>query len=113
MNHSEYVQTMNSLIDSVYDEFKRDDTQELSDIVHETVDGHQWVIYYADAWDLVSFVRQFDFSEYSDAQNIVDDIGEETAYLDTLMTKMAYWIMYNNVYGAVYERLESEEEDAQ
>jgi hypothetical protein len=104
---------MHSLIDSVYEEFKRDDTQELSDIVHETVDGHQWVIYYADAWDLVSFVRQFDFSEYSEAKGIVDDIGENTADLDTLMTKMAYWIMYNNVYGAVHERLEAEEGDAQ
>lgn len=113
MNFNEYTETMHSLIDSVYEELKRDDTQELSDIVHEMVDGHQWVIYYAHAWDLVSFVRQFDFHEYSDAQNIVDDIGEETAYLDTLMTKMAYWIMYNNVYGAVYERLEAEEEDAE
>jgi hypothetical protein len=108
MNYDEYTTTMNSLIDSAYEELKRDDTQELSDIVHEMVDGHQWVIYYAQAWDLVSFVRQFDFSEYSEAQEILEDIGEETTDLDTLMTKTAYWIIFNVVHGAVQERLDEE-----
>jgi hypothetical protein len=110
MNFNEYTETMHSLIDSVYEEFKRDDTQELSDIVHETVDGHQWVIYYAHAWDLVGFVRRIDFDEYAEAQDMLSDIGEHTSDLDTLMTQIAYWIMYNNVYGAVCERLEEEEE---
>jgi hypothetical protein len=110
MNHSEYTETMHSLIDSVYEEVKRDETQELSDIVHETVDGHQWVIYYAQAWDLVSFVRQFDFSEYVAAQDYLEDIGEGTTDLDTLMTQMAFWIMYNIIHGAVQERLEEEED---
>ena len=113
MNHSEYTQTMNSLIDSAYEEFKRDDTQELMDICHDIADGHQWVIYYADAWDLVSFVRQFDFSEYAEAQSILEDIGELTADLDTLASQLAYWIMYNNIHGAVQERLEAEEEAAE
>ena len=110
MNYDEYTTTMYSLIDSVYEEFKRDDTQELSDIVHETVDGHQWVIYYAQALDLVSFVRRIDFDEYVEAQSILEDIGELTADLDTLASQLAYWIMYNNIYGAVQERLEAEVE---
>ena len=109
MNFTEYTETMNSLIDSVYEEFKRDDTQELSDIVHETVDGHQWVIYYAHAFDLVGFVRRIDFDEYTEAQGVLEDIGENTSDLDTLMTQMAYWIMYNIIYGAVQERLEKED----
>ena len=110
MNHSEYTETMYSLIDSVYEEFKRDDTQELSDIVHEVADGHQWVIYYGKAWDLVDFVRFNDLHEYEEAQEMINDIGEGTTDLDTLMTQMAYWIMYNVVYGAVQERLEKEEQ---
>jgi hypothetical protein len=110
MNFNEYTETMHSLIDSVYEEFKRDDTQELSDIVHETVDGHQWVIYYAHAWDLVSFVRRIDFDEYTEAQGILEDIGENTADLDTLVTQMSYWIMYNIINGAVQERLEEDGE---
>ena len=110
MNHSEYTQTMDSLINSAYEEFKRDETQDLGDIVHEIADGHQWVIYYGTAWDFVSFVRFADLYEYEAAQEMINDIGEHTSDLDTLITKMAYWIMYNNVYGAVYERLEAEEE---
>ena len=113
MNYDEYTTTMYALIDSAYEELKRDDTQELSDIVHEMVDGHQWVIYYAQALDLVSFVRRIDFDEYAEAQSILEDIGELTADLDTLASQLAYWIMYNNVYGAVQERLESEEEAAE
>ena len=110
MNHSEYTQTMNSLIDSAYEEFKRDDTQDLEDIVHEIADGHQWVIYYGKAWDFVSFVRRIDFDEYTEAQGILEDIGENTADLDTLMTQTAYWLIYNIVRGAVEEKLEKEEE---
>jgi hypothetical protein len=109
MNYSEYTQTMNALVDSVYEELKRDDTLELSDIVHETIDGHSWVIYYADAFELVNFVRQFDFSEYDEAQYTVENVCEPTTDLDTLIMHMAFWIMYNVVYGAVQERLEDEE----
>ena len=108
MNHSEYTQTMNSLINSAYEELKRDDTQELSDIVHEIADGHQWVIYYGMAWDFVSFVRLHDFDEYLEAQNILEDIGEFCHELDTLMTKMAYWLIFNIVLGSVEERLDEE-----
>ena len=110
MNHLEYTQTMDSLINSAYEEFKRDDTQDLEDIVHEIADGHQWVIYYGMAWDFVSFVRFADLYEYEAAQEMVNDIGENTSDLDTLMTQMAYWLIYNIVRGAVEERLESEEE---
>ena len=88
MNHSEYTTTMKSLIDSVYEEFKRDDTQELMDICHETADSSEYVIYFGKAWDLVSFVRLHDFDEYLEAQDILEDIGEFCHELDTLMTKM-------------------------
>lgn len=108
MNYDEYTTTMNSLIDSVYEEFKRDDTQDLGDIVHEIADGHQWVIYYGMAWDFVSFVRFADLYEYEAAQEMINDISEHTSDLDTLMTQLAYWLIYNIVRGAVQERLESE-----
>jgi hypothetical protein len=108
MNHSEYTTTMKSLIDSVYEEFKRDDTQELMDICHETADSSEYVIYFGKAWDLVSFVRLHDFDEYLEAQDILEDIGEFCHELDTLMTKMAYWLIFNIVHGAVQERLDEE-----
>ena len=108
MNYDEYTTTMDSLIDSAYEEFKRDDTQELSDIVHEIADSSEYVIYFGKAWDLVSFVRLHDFDEYLEAQNILEGIGEFCHELDTLMTKMAYWIIFNVVLGSVEERLDEE-----
>ena len=110
MNHSEYTQTMNSLINSAYEELKRDDTQELSDIVHEIADSSEYVIYFGKAWDLVSFVRLHDFDEYLEAQYTIENVCEPTTDLDALVTQMAFWVMYNIVYGAVQERLEAEEE---
>jgi hypothetical protein len=110
MNISEYTYLMDNYIQTAYEEFKQDDTQDLEDIVHEIADGSQHVIYYGKAWDFVSFVRFADFDEYREAQSILEDIGENTADLDTLMTQTAYWLIYNIVRGAVEERLESEEE---
>lgn len=109
MNHLEYTDLMNTYIKTAYEEFNQDDTRDLEDIVHKIADGDSWVIYYGRAWELVSFVRQSCFSEYIEANNKLSDIGENTADLDTLMSRTAYWIMYNKVYGAVQERLESEE----
>ena len=110
MNISEYTYLMDNYIQTAYEEFKQDDTRDLEDIVHEIADGSQQVIYYGKAWDFVSFVRFADLYEYEAAQEMVNDIGENTSDLDTLMTQMAYWLIYNIVRGAVEERLESEEE---
>ncbi len=108
MNISEYTYLMDNYIQTAYEEFKQDDTRDLEDIVHELADSSQHVIYYGKAWDLVDFVRFADLSEYEEAQEMINDIGEHTSDLDTLMTQMAYWLIYNIVRGAVEERLEEE-----
>lgn len=110
MNHSEYTYLMDNYIQTAYEEFKQDDTRDLEDIVHQIADGSEDVIYYGKAWDFVSFVRFAYLSEYEEAQEMINDIGEHTSDLDTLMTQLAYWIMYNIIYGAVQERLDEEEE---
>lgn len=110
MNYSEYTDLMDTYIETAYEEFKQDDTRDLEDIVHELADSSQHVIYYGKAWDFVSFVRFADLSEYEAAQEMINDIGEHTSDLDTLMTQLAYWLIYNIVRGAVEERLEEEGE---
>ena len=113
MNRLTYTDLMDTYIQLAYDEFKQDDSRELIDIVHEIADSSKYVIYHNAAWDLVSFVRLRDSDEYFDAQDIIEDTGEETADLDALMTKTAYWIIFNVVRGCVLERLEAEEEAAE
>ena len=109
MDITEYTYLMDNYIQTAYEEFKQDDTRDLEDIVHEIADGSQHVIYYGKAWDFVAFVRFADLSEYEEAQEMIKDLGEQTSDLDTLMTQMAYWLIYNIVRGAVEERLEAEE----
>jgi hypothetical protein len=108
MNYSEYTDLMDTYIQLAYDEFKQDDSRDLSDIVYEIADSSEYVIYFGKAWDLVSFVRLSDFDEYLEAQNVLEDIGEFCHELDTLMTKMAYWLIFNIVRGVVLERLDEE-----
>lgn len=107
MHHLEYTDLMNTYIETAYEELKQDDTRDLEDIVHEIADGSQHVIYYGKAWDFVSFVRFADLYEYTEAQDILEN-NVETADLDTLITQMAYWLIYNIVRGAVEEKLEKE-----
>lgn len=83
--------------------------------LHETIDGHQWVIYYA---------YNLDVLKHSDNQDyMIDNLGTESAGeslkqgLDTLHCHLAFWALYADVQDHLdsaldeYENsLESEEE---
>lgn len=64
--------------------------------LHEVIDGHQWVIYYAYNLDVISHSDNEDYmvdnfgSEY--AGQIVADKG-----IDDLHTAIAFWCMYADV----------------
>ena len=45
MNRQEYWEEIESLAQQVTKE-ARDDGRDIYDVLHETIDGHQWVIYY-------------------------------------------------------------------
>ncbi len=68
--------------------------------LHETIDGHQWVIYYA---------YNLDVLKYSDnAEYMSDNFGGESLEasikeggIDMLHTRMAFWALYADVQGAI------------
>ena len=68
------------------------DLADALDHVHETVDGLQEVIYYAQAWDLVNMIRQSNYGLYQDAQEMLHDMGMDDTDLNTLMSSMAYCV---------------------
>ncbi len=80
--------------------------------LHETIDGHQWVIYYA---------YNLSVLEYSDnADYMVENLGnEEAGYilkdkgLSGLHTALAYWALYADVYDALSNTLDEYEEALQ
>ena len=63
------------------------------ELIHQAVDGNQYVIYYSMAWDLVSSVRRYDQSLFIEAECSVSGMFEGSESLDQQMTVMAYEIL--------------------
>ena len=65
-------------------------------LLHETIDGHQWVIYYSYNLDVIKFSDNADY--------MMDNLGTESAGqilaeggIDSLHTAIAFWAMYADV----------------
>jgi hypothetical protein len=115
LTHSEYWKEISSiaetLVDEAMDEAKQDydgnnpDFDELKEIaeesindsrLHETIDGHQWVIYYAYNLDVIQHSANEDY--YSDnfgAESLASSL--EQGGLDALHCHIAFYAMYADV----------------
>ena len=88
----------------------RDDAEELisDSLLHETIDGHQWIIYSA---------YNLDVYQYSDNSDYyVDNFGgDDAAYvlkekgLDGLHQALAFWSLYADVQDNISEALDGVE----
>ena len=97
----------------------RDNAEELinDSLLHETIDGHQWIIYNAYNLDV------YQYSENSDYY--IDNFGtDDAAYilkekgLDSLHQALAFWSLYADVQEKISEALDElenniEEQDAE
>jgi hypothetical protein len=94
------------------DTFNRDTVLEyiVDSALHETIDGHQWVIYYA---------YNLSVLEYSDNEDyMVDNFGNDEAGailkekgLSGLHSALAFWALYADVYDAIDNALDEYEEN--
>ena len=85
----------------------REEAEELinDSLLHETIDGHQWIIYYA---------YNLDVYQYSDNSDYyIDNFGgDDAAYvlkekgLDGLHQALAYWSLYADVQDKISEALD-------
>ena len=85
----------------------RDDAEELinDSLLLETIDGHQWIIYYA---------YNLDVYQYSDNSDYyIDNFGaDDAAYilkekgLDSLHQALAFWALYSDVQEKISEALD-------
>lgn len=93
-----------------------DDAQEMVNdrLLHETIDGHQWVIYHAYNLDVL---QHSDNTEY-----MIDNLGNDEASevltqggLSGLHTALAFWALYadvqDKVEGALQAVADSNEEE--
>ena len=78
------------------------------DRLHETVDGHAWVIYYSKAHDVVHAVRN-DSRWYDEAYARLTDTGGnvigEDEDIGSLETRLAYWVLMTGVENAYEDTL--------
>ena len=90
-----------------YCDNNRKDAEELiiDSLLHETIDGHQWIIYYAYNLDVY---QHSDNSDY-----YIDNFGgDDAAYvlkekgLDGLHQVLAYWSLYADVQDKISEALD-------
>lgn len=74
----------------------RDDAEELinDSRLHETIDGHQWVIYYAYNLPVLEYSNN---TEYGVDNGLVDTSIITERSLNDFHTALAYWALYADV----------------
>jgi len=93
------------MVHAAYNEYDevvdRETAEELihDTLLHETIDGHQWVIYCAYNLPVLQYSRN---AEYADEQGLIGEHPLENG-LNSFHTTLAYWAMYADV----QEQLES------
>ena len=117
MNSQEYWTEVQELAGSIAEEAMdqsendRDQAEEIINdtLLHETIDGHQWVIYYSYNLDVL---KHSDNEDYYDS-----NFGDESlkASLDqgginTLHCHMAFWALYADVQDKLSDALDAIEE---
>ena len=78
--------------------------------LHETIDGHQWVIYYAYNLPVLECSDNADYME----ENLGDDCiaaALKHGGIKGLHTALAFWAMYADVQQAIQERFDEIDND--
>ena len=113
MNSQEYWKEVNGLADSIACEAMQDcenDRDAAEETIwdtrlHETIDGHQWIIYYSYNLDVIKYSDNADY--YSDnfgGQALAGSL--EQGGLDMLHCHIAFWALYADVADKISDALD-------
>jgi len=113
LTYSEYWTEVSDLAESIASEAMdqadndRDDAEEIINdtLLHETIDGHQWVIYYAYNLPVLEYS---DNSEYADDNGLIGENPLENG-LNSFHTMLAFWAMYADVQDKLSDALDEYE----
>lgn len=94
-----------------------EDEDERHDAIHEAADGSHYVIYTAEAWDVVNAARHRHHAIHDEAtQRLTDMEGDKIGQdetIDNVITRLAFCILETLISRELEEQLEElEEEDA-
>ena len=96
MERIEYEREIHSLAKHIAEEAAEYD-RDVSDVLHETIDGHKWVIYTAYNFDVLKWSENDNYAEHEFGPGAVRD--ERGMRWDS----MAYWAMHADVQNALAE----------
>ena len=119
MNSNEYWEEVNDIANTIACEAMADNENDRAaaeeDIfdsrLHETIDGHQWVIYYSYNLDVIKYSGNADY--YADnfgGESLAASL--EQGGLDTLHCHIAFWCLYADVMELIDAKLDEYEESA-
>jgi len=122
ITYNEYWTEINSIAENMVSECMdecdndREAAEELinDSRLHETIDGHQWVIYYSYNDDVRKHSDNEDYAADNFGNEYLGQIVTEQGY-DTLGTVIAFWCMYADVQDKLndaFDEYEAEHEAA-
>ena len=113
-NLQDFDNYIDSLCDDVWINYKAqlNDQSDWHDIAHELTDGSQYVIYYGMAWDLVTMIRQQDYSLYDCAEDSAFNYGVEFESANQMMSLIAYEIIYQHIMLTLNDKFNKMEDAA-
>ena len=116
MNSQEYWTEVESIADTIACETMADNDndrdaaeEEINERLHETIDGHQWVIYYSYNLDVIKHSDNDEY--YSDnfgAESLAESL--DSGGLDMLHCHIAFWALYADVQDKIGNALDEYEE---
>ena len=102
-----------NLIEEALDQSdSKEEAEELinDSLLHQTIDGHQWVIYYAYNDDVIAYSNNDDYFIDNFGQEEAGELLKNRGLLD-LHTAIAFWALYADVQNELNEQLENIEEE--
>jgi len=90
-------------------DFKDSGYEDCTDYAHEAADGSEYVIYYGKAWGLIDTVRSYNSGLYFDGESWALGLGEKQESLDSMITSIAYGIIYTALVNKILHNALTEE----
>ena len=95
------INDFNDYINMLAADFEASGHEDATDYAHEAADGSEYVIYYGKAWDLIDTVRSYNSDLFCEGESWALDLGERHESLDSMVTSVAYGIIFTAVVEAV------------
>jgi hypothetical protein len=94
ITYREYQNEIESLADTVEDENQEREDVELGQLVFETIDGHQWIIYHGYPLQVLQHTDPEEWKHY---------VGDDSDHREVLQA-MAYSAMRKDLWEELYDR---------